>query len=131
MRSYLGRALKQYKVNAAGATKFAALWLAAQVRRQRSSLWSVADDEANAEAAQNGAHQMCEMMLCVLIKSELVHLCDATTACDLRCLVTRLEREWRDSGTVGAAPLARLGRVLLVKLDNVEKQPDSPKNKQF
>lgn len=71
------------------------------------------------EAAQNGMHQMCEMMLCVLIKSELVHLCDATTACDLRCLVTRLEREWRDAGTVGAAPLARLGRVLLVKLDNV------------
>ena len=71
------------------------------------------------EAAQNGMHQMCEMMLCVLIKRELVHLCDATTACDLRCLVTRLEREWRDAGTVGAAPLARLGRVLLVKLDNV------------
>ena len=71
------------------------------------------------EAAQSGAHQLCEMMLCVLIKSELVHRCDATTACDLRCLVTRLEREWRDAGTVGAAPLARLGRVLLVKLDNV------------
>ena len=83
------------------------------------------------EAAQNGVHQMCEMMLCVLIKSDLVHMCDATTACDLRCLVTRLEREWRDAGTVGAAPLARLGRVLLVKLDNVGEPPHSPKDKQF
>ena len=87
------------------------------------------------EAAQSGAHQMCEMMLCVLIKSELVHLCDATTARDLRCLVTRLEREWRewrDAGTtVGAAPLARLSRVLLVKLGNVGAPPRGARDKQY
>ena len=32
---YLTRALKHYKGNAAGSTKFAAIWLAAQIRKRR------------------------------------------------------------------------------------------------
>lgn len=87
------------------------------------------------EAAQNGAHQFCEMMLCLLIKSNLVHLRDAMIACDLRCLVTRLEREWRrgggGAGTDDAAPLARLARVLLVKLDNMGEQLGRLKGKRL
>ena len=42
VRRYLTRAMKYYKGNAAGTTKFAALWLAVQVRRARPELWSLA-----------------------------------------------------------------------------------------
>ena len=66
------------------------------------------------------------MMLGVLIKSHLRHLRDAVVARELRRLATRLEREWRGAAIDddAARPLARLGRVLLVKLDNLSEPPD-------
>ena len=41
VKRYLARALKYFKGNAAGTTKFAALWLAAQVKRSRPELWTL------------------------------------------------------------------------------------------
>ena len=83
------------------------------------------------EAVQNGAHQTSEMMLCILIKSDLRHLCDAVVECDLRRVATRLECDWRGAGSDATAPLARLGRVLLVKLDNMGEQLGRPACKQL
>ena len=83
------------------------------------------------EAVQHGAHQMCEMVLCILIKSDLRHPCDAVIACDLRRVVTRFECEWRGAGTDATAPLARLGRVLLVKLDNMGERLDCPEGERL
>jgi hypothetical protein len=83
------------------------------------------------ESTQNGVHQMCEMVLCILIKSDLRHPCDAVIACDLRRVVTRLECGWRGAGTDATAPLARLGRVLLVKLDNMGERLDCPEGKRL
>ena len=48
MKRFLARSLKHFKGNAAGTTKHAALWLAAQVRRNRPELWSKAALEAEA-----------------------------------------------------------------------------------
>ena len=41
VKKYLARALRYFKGNAAGTTKFAALWLAAQVRRHKPEMWTL------------------------------------------------------------------------------------------
>ncbi|KAL1524405.1 hypothetical protein AB1Y20_019300 [Prymnesium parvum] len=51
VQRYLNRALRYYKGNAAGTTKFAALWLAAQMRRQKPELWTHEAMQADAIAA--------------------------------------------------------------------------------
>ena len=53
VRRYLDRAISHWKGNAAGTTKFAALWLAAQVRRSRPQIFT-AEGMAAVEAEEDG-----------------------------------------------------------------------------
>jgi len=58
VRRYLDRTLAAWRGNAAGRTKFGALWLASQVRRKRPQIWAsgeMADVEAPAEAPLAGS----------------------------------------------------------------------------
>ena len=51
VKRFLSRAIKHFKGNAAGTTKHAGLWLAAQVRRNRPELWTKAALEAEKHEA--------------------------------------------------------------------------------
>jgi hypothetical protein len=50
VRRYLDRALAAWRGNAAGTTKFGALWLASQVRRKRPQIWASAEMEGDGAA---------------------------------------------------------------------------------
>ena len=55
VKRYLGRALKHYKGNAAGTTKHAALWLAAQMRQGRPEAFSGAQEAGKSQEAEVAA----------------------------------------------------------------------------
>ena len=55
VKRYLGRAFKHYKGNAAGTTKHAALWLAAQMRQGRPEAFSGAQEAGKSQEAEVAA----------------------------------------------------------------------------
>ena len=55
VKKYLSRALRYFKGNAAGTTKFAALWLAAQVRRHKPEMWTLEAMQAPDPHREGGA----------------------------------------------------------------------------